>query len=399
MIEEVDILIVGGGLTGAILMLALTNQGYNCLLVDLSPLSDKVSADFDARSLALSTASVRILEQLELWPLIKPYATAIETIHVSEQRRFGSAHMYGTPDKPLGYVVEMQPINRALNQCLENKQLRAPARLIGLDKERGVATISSSAGETQIKARLIVAADGSESTVRHLAGLPAKKKNYGQHAIVSNVGLARDHHHRAYERFTPSGPLALLPMTDKRMSLVWALEPTEAEELMALDDHAFLNLLQKAFGYRLGRFIRIGKRTLYPLIEVTMPQQVSWPLVFVGNAAHTLHPVAGQGFNLGLRDVATLAQCIIQYGLNEAMLSHYQDKRRYDQQAIIKLTGGLVDVFTSKIPGMALVRNLGLIALDNSAFLKRHLMRYTGGFAGIIPDLVCGIGLDNKELK
>ncbi|WED42875.1 2-octaprenyl-6-methoxyphenyl hydroxylase [Legionella cardiaca] len=395
--KQVDILIVGGGLTGASLSLALAGQGYSTLLIDAHRLSDKITADFDARTLALSPASVRILEMLKIWPLLQENATAIETIHVSDQHHFGAARLKGQPDNPLGYVVEMQYINRALHHLLAHEPILAPAQLLSLDKQSSLATVATANGNMTIQARLIVAADGAESAVRRLLGLSARNKDYQQHAIVANIGLARSHYNRAYERFTASGPLALLPMTENRASLVWALQPDEAKQLQAVSEKEFLVILQKAFGYRLGRFVRVGQRVVFPLRQVVMTQQIDWPFVFVGNAMHTLHPVAGQGFNLGLRDVATLAQCIIQLGLNPAMLKQYATMRQHDQRSIAGLTDGLIKIFTSHLPGLAFARNVGLIAVDNLAFLKKTLAYYTRGFAGITPDLVCGIALNTEE--
>lgn len=397
--RQVDILVIGGGLTGACLLLALAGKGYSCLLVEAKPFSDRVKADFDARSLALAPAAVRILERLELWPLLHKEAAAIDRIQVSDQYHFGAARLQGQQDKPLGYVVEMQRINSAIAERLDKSQLLAPAQLIALDKLTGLATLSTEQGELKIQAQLIVAADGAESTARRLAALPVKIKDYGQQAIVANIGLARGHRAQAFERFTSSGPLALLPMTEQRASLVWALQPEEAQRLMACSEKEFLKALQLAFGYRAGRLVKAGQRSLFPLRQYLMPQQVAWPLVFVGNAAHTLHPVAGQGFNLGLRDVAALAQCIVQQGLNQTMLQHYQRMRQYDQRAIIGITDSLVGVFGSRLPGMAFLRNLGLIAVDNLPFLKRTLAHYARGFAGFTPDLVCGLALDAEEFK
>ncbi|CEK09183.1 2-octaprenyl-6-methoxyphenyl hydroxylase [Legionella hackeliae] len=396
--KKVDILIVGGGLTGATLMLALAAKGFNTVLIDASRLSDKINADFDARSLALSPASVRILEMLNVWPLLRRNATAIHSIQVSDQHHFGATRLEGKPSNPLGYVVEIQYINQAIHQLLPHTAVLAPVQLQALDKENSVATISTATGTVNIHAQLIVAADGSESAVRRLLNLSAKKKDYGQQAIVANIGLARSHHNCAYERFTASGPLALLPMTENRASLVWAVAPEEAKRLLNLSEKEFLNTLQQAFGYRLGRLVRVGQRMIFPLRQVVMSKQGVWPFVFVGNAAHTLHPVAGQGFNLGLRDVAALAQCIIQRGLNPSMLQHYELMRQHDQRSIVNLTDGLIKIFTSRLPGLSLARNLGLIAVDNLPFLKRSLAYYARGFAGITPDLVCGIELDTGEV-
>lgn len=395
--RQVDILIIGGGLTGATLALALTDLGYSVLLVEAKPFSNRVQADFDARTLALAPASVRILQMLKIWPLLEKDATPIQTIHVSERGCFGSARLHGDEQSSLGYVVEMQHINRALHTLLDEDQIIAPAELTALNSVNGNVTILNTAGESRVQARLIVAADGADSSVRRLCSLPAKVKDYNQLAIVANIGLSRSHHNHAYERFTSSGPLALLPMTDLRSSLVWALPPIEAEQLMVSSDREFLNILQQAFGYRLGRFVKVGKRVLYPLRQVVMSESVLGAIVFVGNAAHTLHPVAGQGFNLGLRDVATLAQCVAQEGLDSKMLQTYQQARRYDQAAITRFTDGLIELFTSRVPGLAMMRGAGLIALDNVAVLKNLLARHARGFAGVIPDLVCGIPLHVGE--
>ncbi|KTD42890.1 2-octaprenyl-6-methoxyphenyl hydroxylase [Legionella parisiensis] len=391
--KEIDILVIGGGLTGATLMLALQELGYSTLLVEAKPFSDKIKSDFDARSLALSPASRRILNMLGVWDLLKDHATAINTIHVSDQHHFGISRLQGELNAPLGYVAEMQHINQALHQLLPHDQLLAPASLHSLDYENHTATILTNSGEINVTARLIVAADGAQSAVRRFCSLPAKTKSYGQYAIVANVGLLKPHEHRAYERFTSRGPLALLPMQENRMSLVWAVSAKEAEHLLSLSEAAFLQELQQTFGYRLGRFAKVGTRFSYPLHQVLMPMQIKWPVVFVGNAAHTLHPVAGQGFNLGLRDVATLAQCIVEQGLNAQMLHHYVRLRAHDQKTITRLTDGLIHVFTSRLPGLGVARGLGLMALDNIPALKNLLARYARGFGGVIPDLVCEIAL------
>ena len=395
--KEIDILIVGGGLTGATLMLALQGLGFSTLLVDANPFEYKINPDFDARSLALSPASRRILTMLGVWEHLQDHATAIEMIHVSDQHHFGASRLQRGENSPLGYVVEMQYINRALHQLLNQKQILAPARVQSLDAAKQSATVVTDSGDVNVVAQLIVAADGAHSTVRRFCALARQTKNYDQQAIVANVGLVKPHDERAYERFTAHGPLALLPMQDNRMSLVWAMPPKEAEQLMSLSDAEFLRKLQQTFGYRLGRFAKVGKRFSYPLQQVLMPQQVKGSVVFVGNAAHTLHPVAGQGFNLGLRDVATLAQCISKQGLNAEMLNQYVQLRAHDQKVITRLTDGLISVFTSRLPGLGLARGLSLIAFDNIPPLKNMLARYARGFGGVIPDLVCEIAL--KEIK
>lgn len=395
--KQVDILIVGGGLTGATLMLALADLGLRTVLVETKPFADKVKPNFDARSLALSPASKRIFSMLGLWDLLKDRVTGIELIHVSDQKNFGVSRLGAQAGNCLGYVVEMQHINQALQQTLSTDQVMAPASLKSLDVANKTALVTTPTGEETIAFNLLVAADGAESYVRTLCGMSARVKKYQQHALVANVGLSKTHKQQAFERFTRHGPLALLPMTDNRMSLVWALPPDEASSMMDLSDAQFLKQLQTAFGYRLGKFSKIGARFCYPLTQVLMPQQAKWPVVFVGNAAHTLHPVAGQGFNLGLRDVATLAQCIAKQGLNQQMMEEYVRLRQVDQQVITRLTDGLIQVFTSKLPGVHLARSLGLIAFDTVPALKNLLARYARGFGGVIPDLVCEIALNQEK--
>lgn len=397
--KQVDILIIGGGLTGATLMLALQQLGYSVLLVESKPFSDKINPDFDARSLALSPASQRILSMLGVWDLLQPDVCPIEQIHVSDQFRFGMSRLNGDSANPLGYVVEMQYINRALHQLLNAEHILAPATLTQLDQDNKAATIQTDEGEIQVTAKLFVAADGANSTVRQLCQHKSITKNYQQQAIVANIGLKNPHAHRAFERFTAQGPLALLPMQDNKMSLVWAMSPAEAQRINDLNDADFLKALQQAFGYRLGRLVKVGKRFSYPLQQVLMPQQAKWPVVFVGNAAHTLHPVAGQGFNLGLRDVATLAQCIAKDKLTPEMMEHYVRLRQHDQRTITRFTDGLIQVFTSRLPGMGLIRNLGLIAFDQLPGLKKILANYARGFGGVTPDLVCEIALTQRELS
>lgn len=391
--KEVDVLIIGGGLTGATLMLALQGLGFSTLLVEAKSFNEKINPHFDARSLALSPASYRILAKIGVWDLLKENASPIDLIHISHQHHFGISRLRKELDSPLGYVVEMHYINQALHQLLPQDNLLAPATLHSLDYKKNSAKILTGSGEITINARLIVAADGTQSIVRRFCALPVTMKQYEQHALVANIGLLKSHRQWAFERFTVHGPLALLPMQQDRMALVWVVPPQEATRLLSLSDKDFLCQLQQVFGYRLGRFSKVGKRFSYPLQQLLMPKQIKYPVVFVGNAAHTLHPVAGQGFNLGLRDVATLAQCIAAEGLSAEMLHHYAQLRSLDQKIIIGLTDSLMQVFTSRLPGIGLARGLGLVALDNIPALKNLLAHYAGGFGGIIPDLVCDIAL------
>ncbi|MDF1683790.1 MAG: FAD-dependent monooxygenase [Legionellaceae bacterium] len=400
MVEDVDVLIIGGGLIGMALMLALKPLGYRVRMVEARVRTDVNPGMLDTRSIALSPASIRILEQLHVWPDVKNRAASINMIHVSEQGRFGQARLNkgSEHDEPLGAVVEMHELNAALHAHLNPDDILIPAQLIALDAATGEAMLETSDGEKKIKARWVIAADGANSSVRKLCHAEAEYKTYPEHALAANIKLSRPHGQVAYERFTSSGPLALLPLPGPYMSLVWTRSVDEAARLKLLKEADFLSELQRAFGYRVGRFAAVGQRMTYPLRQVMMHRQVHDRVVFLGNAAHTLHPVAGQGFNLGLRDVAMLAQCAAEHGLSVKALTRYQIARVSDQEMIMTSTDALVSLFKNPLPGIGLARRLGLVALDNSKILKNMLLRHAKGFGGVVPDLVCGIPLKQENV-
>lgn len=389
--EETDILIIGGGLIGGLLLLALQALKYKVLLVDVEPFPLPLKAEgFDARSLALAPASLRILEQLKLWPALQANASAIEAIYVSQQHCFGATRLLAKEAEPLGQVVELSLLYEAIYKNLSREQLLSATRLQALDLSERKASVLTPAGEKIIGFKLLVAADGASSTVRKFCQLKVKKVDYGQQALIGNIALKRPHAQKAFERFTPQGPLAFLPLSEQRTAFVWALSSEDSKAYMKLDDEAFLTLLQKAFGYRLGKFLRVGKRHLYPLHGSFMPEVAQWPCVFIGNAANTLHPIAGQGLNLGLRDLAALVEAIQNKGLNPTMLASYYQMRKADHRAITNFTHYLLKLFTHKLPTLALLRSLGLIAVDHFHFLKDPLMRYSRGFGGTVSDLASG---------
>ncbi len=394
---DYDVLIVGGGLTGALLHIALAKSNLKCILIDKNQESNEKNEDFDARSLALSSASIRILKTLGIWQHIEEYAAAIDKVHVSQQGKFGNTLIASQEDEKLGFVVEMHILQNAINTLLNKETAIKNTILTNFDPVTNVATIISAGITHTLKTKLIVAADGTNSKLRDFCSLKCNIKTFKEHALVANIGLARSHQNIAYERFTNNGPLALLPITHQRCSLVWSLPKEEAMKMQNLADKDFLEALQKAFGYRLGKFVKVGRRAIFPLNQVIMPITYANSIVFIGNAAHTLHPVAGQGFNLGLRDVAALAECIIKYGLGIEMLEKYQLMRNHDQKYIKLFTENLIASFKNKLPGLSSLRSLGLLALDNSNLGKNLLERYTRGFAGISPDLVCGISLSEPR--
>lgn len=395
--KEIDVLIVGGGLIGAVLLQALIPSGLRCMMVDNQAPALRLKSDFDARSLALSAASVRILTSLGLWPQLEAQATPIEQIHVSEQGRFGNVLLQAEAMEALGYVVEHHDLNRILYQKLKSDTWLAPATVSAFDPSQKTITIETDHGQKMIRARLFVAADGANSCMRDFCQAKAEEKHYPQQALIANIGLARPHQQIAYERFTQAGPMAMLPMTESRSSLVWCLSSAEATRLCQVTEAQFLSALQQQFGYRLGRLVKVGQRTCYPLRQIVMPKTVFDPVVFIGNAAHTLHPVAGQGFNLGLRDVAMLAQYLTAHSHEQPMLQAYQQARQHDQTTISRLTDGLVSLFTSQYRGLRLARSCGLVALDNNLCLQGILSQYTRGYAGVVSDLICGIPLTSRN--
>ena len=396
--DEIDILIVGGGLIGMALMRALAPLGRRVRLAEAHVATQATPGILETRSIALSPASIRILKQLELWSALASLAAPIDSIHISEQSRFGQARLNSDGEgEPLGAVVEMHVLGETLKANLNSADVWMPAKVTALNATTGVATLKTNVGEKIVRAKWVIAADGANSSIRTLCKACADYKTYPEHAIATNIALSRSHQNVAYERFTSDGPLALLPLKGPHMALVWTLQPKQADSLKAMSEASFLKALQRAFGYRTGRFTAVGPRMTYPLKQVMMHKQVYEKVVFVGNAAHTLHPVAGQGFNLGLRDVAMLAECVAKHGLNDEALTQYQTLRQSDQKIITTATDSLVSLFKSRLPGVGLLRRAGLVALDNSTFLKNMLLRHAKGFGGVVPDLVCGIPLDSNR--
>ena len=316
--RDVDIVIVGGGMVGASLALALADTGFAVTMIEGIAPGAGTQPSFDDRTTALGNASRRIFEGLGVWHDIAPQAAPIQTIHVSDAGRFGFARLKASEQgiDAFGYVVTNRVIGAALWAKLAAARgitVRAPARAenIEISPEGVRLTIVDARGaKEEIRARLSVAADGAHSSVRAAAGIDATVEDYAQIAIAANLSCDRPHDGTAYERFTPSGPLALLPLYDGSYGVVWSASPEEASRLLALDDAAFLSELQSRFGWRAGRFTRVGARASYPLKLTRAASTTSTRAVLIGNAAQALHPVAGQGFNLGLRDAAMLAEVL-----------------------------------------------------------------------------------------
>ena len=416
---DFDLIIVGGGLVGASLACALADTTLRIAIIEAFPFSNndtEYQPAFDARSVALSYVSKQIFEGIGLWSAInKLGVAAIKKIHVSDRGHAGITRLNSEDEKveALGYVVETRVIGKALFDNLKrhsNISLVAPASLSAFELSENQATIRiEQEGETKsLSTKLLVAADGGDSLVRRMSGVKVRERQYEQCAVIANVATDRPHQNQAFERFTDTGPLALLPMAsaDKnhredssRYSLVWTINRTQQDEVMGWDDETFLEHLCLRFGERAGQFIQVSRRHVYPLSLMRAQEHVRERLAIIGNAAHTLHPVAGQGFNLGLRDVAALSQVIIDATHENkdigalATLQNYADWRRRDHIQTAMATDSLVKFFSNNFLPLAALRNLGLLVVDMVPPLKKVFARHAMGFVGKLPRLGRGLKL------
>jgi 2-octaprenyl-6-methoxyphenol hydroxylase len=402
--KEVDVAIIGGGMVGASFALALRSTGLRILLVEGVPPDSALQPSFDERTTALGNGSRQIFESLGVWSAMAAEAAPIRAIHVSEAGRFGVARLdareQGVP--AFGYVIPNRTIGRALWQALRDSPgitLAVPAQLKAatLREDCVLLDVTADGSTERIRASVAVAADGAGSVLRTSAGITASTEDYEQVAIVVNASTERPNSGEAFERFTPEGPLAVLPTVGGGYTVVWAARPERAAELVSLDEAAFAARLLAAFGWRAGRWTRIGRRNTYPLALSRAQETVAGRVVLIGNAAQALHPVAGQGFNLGLRDAATLAEMLA--GAASApdfteLLGRFAAWRAEDRQGVTRFTDGLVKLFGSELPGVSLVRNFGLLLFDLSPAAKRALSRVSWGFAGRMPRLARGLPLE-----
>lgn len=406
---ECDVLIVGGGLVGSLLANALTGLPLSVALVEARSVALLEQPSFDGRATALANGSRRVFAQLGLWDAMRSAAEPIRRIHIGERGRFGAARIDARDEgvDALGFTVENRVLGATLWGALEGREhfrCFAPAELVDVatGPERVTARIAIDGEEREIVARLLVAADGARSRLRHSLGIAAEVDDYDQHAIIVNCATAEAHAGRAFERFMPGGPLAVLPLTRKRVAVVWTLPAAAAEAMVALDDAAFARALQSAFGHRLGAFERIGRRDQHPLQRVRSREVVHERTVLIGNAAIALHPVAGQGFNLALRDVAALAEVIADELATHTdaadvggrrSLEAYRAWRAGDQRKLAAFTHSLVRGFGVGLPGLGTARGLGLVAFDLVPGAKSLLARHTMGLAGRVPRLARALDL------
>lgn len=371
------VIVVGGGMAGATLALAISHLTGGQLpvhLVEAVVPESQEHPGFDARAIALAQGTCQQLARIGVWQSLKDCATAIHTVHVSDRGHAGavtlSAQDYHID--ALGQVVELHDAGRRLFSRLRHAPgvtLHCPARVASVHRTEQQVQVELDDG-TRLDGALLVAADGTGSPLGAACGVRWQQSAYQQVAAIANVTTERPHNGRAFERFTEHGPLAMLPMSDGRCSLVWCHPLDKRDEVLGWSDTRFSEQLQRAFGWRLGRIVHSGKRTVYPLALTTAESCITHRTVLVGNAAQTLHPVAGQGFNLGMRDVMSLAETLAQAWQQAedpgayAVLCRYRQRREADKNATIGVTNGLVHLFANGWAPLVAGRNVGLMAME-----------------------------------
>ncbi|MGM0936850.1 MAG: 2-octaprenyl-6-methoxyphenyl hydroxylase [Pseudomonadota bacterium] len=387
-----NVIIVGGGMAGATLALAISALSQGKLSVSLveASLPEGEHPGFDARAIALAHGTCQRLAKIDIWEALADCVTPITHVHVSDRGHAGfvniNAQDYHIPE--LGNVIELHDAGTRLFELLGKAAgvtLYCPAKVETIQRHSDYVEVTLDSGEI-LTGALLVAADGSHSAVGLACHMQWQQTDYGQVAIIANVKTSIDPQGRAFERFTEFGPLALLPMSQGRSSLVWCHQQEQADTIKMWDDKTFINKLQQAFGWRLGKITQAGTRFCYPLSLRKALNPISHRTVLVGNAAQTLHPIAGQGFNLGIRDVMQLAELVVKaYQKNQdigayALLNTYQQARSIDREKTVTMTDGLVRVFANRCLPLVVGRNLGLMAMEMLPSVRDALARQTLGW-------------------
>ena len=398
-----DVIIIGGGLVGASLACALAEQGNKKIaVVEAFEFNSAEQPSFDDRVLAFNYGARRIWQAMGLWSQLNEVVEPIKSIHVSDKGHFGAARIRAEEEHvpALGYVVDNRSSGKILMQriqTLPHIDWLCPATLSALSQDENHVQVEIDfQGQTKkLSAKLLVAADGAQSKTRQLCGVEISQQDYQQAAIICNVETEYAHQGVAYERFTDSGPLAFLPMTKKRSSVVWTVHVDEMDAVMALSDADFSEALQQRFGFRLGYLKKVGARHAYPLVYKEAAQLVKGRVAFIGNAAHSLHPVSGQGYNLALRDVAEMAELIAKHDDpgHALLLAEYHAKRYQDMRRVYQLTDSLVKIFSNNLFTLGHARASALILLDVVTPLRHLMARQSMGLLGRMNKMMRGISV------
>ena len=409
-----DIIIAGGGLSGCLTALSLVNltkangEALSIAIVEanqtaaqlsslnssLNSNSDSASVNsttnFDERVLALSHSTAQYFQTLGIWQALANFANPIETIHISDRGNYGKARIYAKQHQvtALGYVAPMKKIGEALLATLKpfkNVHWFCPDSIEHIEWQSESVNISLSSS-LRLTGSLLLACVGANSVCRGFANIQSSQKAYQQSAVIANVKMRLPHENIAYERFTEYGPIAMLPLVDNHCSLVWTLTPQQAEKIAQCDNSQFINELNQAFGYWQGGVLETSERYIYPLYLVQAHENMYHRMALLGNASHTIHPIAGQGFNLGVRDVVQLSALIKKSLLanedigNFALLNEYSQQRQKDQRQVIQLTDSLVTLFSNELPPLVAGRNIALKALNYFSSFKQKFVHKTMGY-------------------
>jgi 2-octaprenyl-6-methoxyphenol hydroxylase len=430
---QFDLAIVGGGMVGVTAALCFAQLGYRIALVESIAPDAAHSSSFDQRAIALAASSVAIYRSLGLWPQLQSLANPIEAIHVSDQGNFGFTRLFAKDyDLPaLGQVIPLELAGPALWQQVSQQpliQTYCPSKVsacqqdsqwchltLVLGEDSSGESLPNASGSVEptsmvgtenkisVRAKLVLAADGTFSSLATANQIQVERTTYGQHAIIANIQTEQPHRNRAFERFTAGGPLALLPLTQQRMSLVWCHKPETVESTLSLTDEAFCQQLQAAFGYRLGRITRVGQRFHYPLSLHRAQQPFQGRVLLIGNALHTLHPIAGQGFNLGLRDISALNDLLLEAKIrpldigSESLLKRYVEGRTADWQQSILATDGLARLFSNEFLPLQIIRNKMMSLLNAFPPAKAHLANAAMGYQQRASRLARGLANPNHD--
>jgi 2-octaprenyl-6-methoxyphenol hydroxylase len=399
MSEQHDIVIVGGGLVGSSLAIALEDSGFRVVLIEAAGPRVDAQPSYDERNLALARASINALDALGIWTFAENRAAPIQRIHISRRGQFGSMRLnadeLGLP--AFGAVLPARELGNALLKRLDTcRSLHrlAPAQVVSITAREAAVelVVRDATGERKLSTRLLVGADGTESFVRRSFSIAVTRTDYAQSALVTTVTTAKPLDGLAYERFTESGPVALLPLGQNRAGLVLSVPSADADSIAALDDVSFINLVHERFGYRLGRLSRPGRRKPYPLMRTMADAVIAPRMVLVGNAAQTVHPLGAQGFNLGLRDALTLSEMLSACSRmsedpgSSELLENYALRRRPDREATTSFSDDLVRIMANDFFPLRMLGSLAFAGVDRIAPLKRRIALRGMGFRGDASD-------------
>ncbi|WP_245807550.1 2-octaprenyl-6-methoxyphenyl hydroxylase [Cognaticolwellia beringensis] len=410
--KHFDVIISGGGLSGSLMALSLSalrdhnQKPLKIAIIEANSILTESTPSFDDRVLALSHGSADYLASVGAWQYLQNHAEPIKNIHISDRGYYGKARLYAQHHSvdALGYVADMPSIGAAFLKALATKSnvtWFTPDSINDIKWQAEQVNVELSSG-IKLSAALLLACDGAKSPCRQFANIATTCRDYQQSALIANVATTVHHNNIAYERFTETGPIAMLPLSNStkasakyspakknsagRCSLVWTLTPELAEKMLNLSDNEFSQQLEQAFGHWLGNITQVGKRVIYPLKLVQASEQVYHRMALIGNASHTIHPIAGQGFNLGLRDVSEMTE-VVKKALAQqqdigtfASLMQYGKARQQDQKQVISLTDSLVTLFSNQLPPLVAGRNIGLKVLNYFPTLKNALVKKTMGY-------------------